>query len=594
MPTTHEHQDVREFDVGDKHVKRIVRDQERAGVAVHEETVVTDREQDHMHKEASNTITTTCDGVSRVKHVTSDKDVDGKHIHRERIERDGHRVKDVTVISKGKDRTTLIDEEKGNNVHFHAEVTDKNVVGVHIHEDYMTTDKDEIGGHTKKIIRNTGAGSTQVHEEQTITDRDEDNFHNEVYKKTKTTPSGQSQVTRVVTDKDMNGEHIHTEVVEKDGAHGHSIKDVTVIQKGTEITTVLDKDTGDVHVHQEINDHDIGNVHVHKDVLVTDEQKGDGHVTTIERSAEVGGATIHSKQTITDKPEGNFHEVVTDRTTSKRSGDSHIHRVTRDKDVFGQHVGHFHVHEEQVVTDKSADNYHKEVVKKVTTTPAGETYVTRVTTDKDVNGEHVHTETVERDGVQGHTVQEVTVVKDGQKCTTVVNKDDADDKTHTHSEVTDKVKDGVRVHEEVLETDKYEEDGAHIRQVVRNSDVGSVHTHSEHTFTDKPEGNYHKVVSDNTTATRFGESHTRHTATDRDVEGQHVGKFHVHKEQTITDTPLANHHKEVTKKVTTTPSGCQTYSQSVTTDKGTTGEHIHTETHDREGIHVHDEFVPSK
>ena len=729
----HRHYVEKDHDDADGHTKNVVRDYDAGNVHIHEETTTTEKPEDNFRMEVTNKLRTAADGQQSVlTHVTTDKYIDGEHIHKEMIEKagaDGHTVQDVTVIQKGDEVRTIIDKDKGNT-QVHAEVTEKDVGGLHVHEDYMTTDKDIMDGHSQKVVRNVDAGCVHVHEEQTITDLRENSQHREEIHTTTTTPAGESHMKRVKTDREVGDALIHTETIDRDGVNGHSEHNMTIVRKGAEVTTIIDSDAGDVQVHKEISDNivdnvpihtevvvrdeqtgddhvttvlrdeDVGKVHIHEEqtitdtrensqhreethtttitpagesyvkhvttdrevdgevvhtdmidregvnghsahgmttirkgnevttvidndtgnvqvhkeinhnvvgdvqvhteVVVRDEQKGTDHITMVQRDEDVGKVHIHEEQTITDKKEDNFHKEVTDRTTATPSGVTHMRRVVRDRDVAGEHihtdrvdrdgvngesmhdvtvittkdacttiideeegnvhvhaevtdkhvrgihvrrnlvetdtaeqdghtktivrdldVGKVHIHEEQTITDKAEDNYHKEVSKKMTTTPSGETYVKRVTTDRDVNGEHIHTEMVERDGVKGHTVQDVTVIKSGEKCTTVIDKDT--ETARVHAEVTDKVVNGVKVHEDVLETDKEGADGAHVRKVVHNADVGNVlHVHEEQTITDRDEGNFREEVVTKTTTAPSGEATVKRVTTDEDVDGEHI------------------------------------------------------------------------
>eukprot|EP01061_Rhynchopus_euleeides_P025739 TRINITY_DN417_c0_g1_i3.p2 TRINITY_DN417_c0_g1~~TRINITY_DN417_c0_g1_i3.p2 ORF type:complete len:206 (+),score=111.38 TRINITY_DN417_c0_g1_i3:291-908(+) len=188
-------------------------------------------------------------------------------------------------------------------------------------------------------------------------------------------------------------------MVEKELPDGRvECADKTVITDAKETSTVVDKAVSGQHVHKEVVDKDVDGVHVHEETEVTEKNVKGGHVTQIVHDADVGNA---------------------------------------------------HLHEETVITDKPSESFHKEVTNATTTSDAGVVSELRVTTDKQVNGERIHTELVEKEGPDGQECEDLTVITNGKETTTVIDSVINGDHLHAERKVTEEVVGGHVCHKVV-------------------------------------------------------------------------------------------------------------------------------------------------
>eukprot|EP01060_Flectonema_neradi_P022799 TRINITY_DN30_c0_g1_i9.p1 TRINITY_DN30_c0_g1~~TRINITY_DN30_c0_g1_i9.p1 ORF type:complete len:888 (+),score=264.74 TRINITY_DN30_c0_g1_i9:87-2750(+) len=544
----HEELKVVEENDGTSCTTRSVRDADAGGAHVHIETKVTDTAAENFHKEVINTSTSGTLGETHVTRVITDKDLAGNHIHTEMV-MDGKTATDVCVINSEKGVTEVVDRvAAGEKVH--SETIVRMVDGKPVSEKVTVSDKNTDGKHTRTIVRDADSENRHVHSEATVTEVESENYSKEVINTTISTPEGETHETRVVTDRDINNEHIHTEtIIDEDG-----VREATVIENPDEVSAIVDQEHGGVKVHKEVVEKIVDGQKVTEKVKVIERGSGANHVTTIVRDVECGDNQFHA---------------------------------------------------EAVVTDLETDNFHKEVLKTTTTTPSSETHVTRITTDKDVDGQHVHTESI----IDGDGVREATLIeRSNNEFAAVV--DESNNGISVHKEVVEKVVDGKPIKDEIEVVEK-DVGTEHRTTIVRDAQRGQCSVHAETVVTDVDEENFQKKVIKTTKTTPAGEIHETRVVTDKDVGGEHIHTEMTTKKDalgnitcedatvietkdgtaTVIDTTTADkkEHKEV---VDSSLDGVRTREEVKVTQRDVGSEHITEVVKDvdkGEDVHVHEE-----
>ena len=393
--------------VGDKTITSSVRCFTDGDVHTRIESEMTTAEEDDYSREVINTTTTSLDVETSSLKVITTKDCHGEHVRTELLAEDGpegHREKNITVIAAHDDESLskIVDSIDFSGKKVHRELRE----GDHTTEKLRVV-KEQVGNEQiTNATRYYRDGDVHTRIESKVVSTEEDNFYKEVINTTTTSLNGDTHSVKVVTDKDCEGEHIRTESMSEDAPDGHIERNMTLVEAHDDLSFNKVADSIDFTEIAE--------------KLKIEEQEIKSSDNSITRSPDnspferTGSRRIYEEIHDRDGTRGHIHKQL--RIVDENVNDKHVKTIVVDEN---ENEGCICTHEESVIVDLAATNYHKEISNISTTTLIGQHHVNKVTIDRHVNGNHLHSEHVICDGPDGeHDEQDYSV---STKLTGVVN-----------------------------------------------------------------------------------------------------------------------------------------------------------------------------